>query len=216
MTGKIQEIIKLLDREYPGVKITLNYSNLLELLVAAMLSAQCTDERVNLVTEKLFKKYKTAEDYARANIQELENDIRSAGFYRNKARNLIAACKIIVEQFNSRVPLTMHELTKLPGIGRKTANVVLAGYGKNEGIAVDTHVARVSRRIGLTENSNPLKIERDLMRIVPRENWERFSLLLIYHGRAICNARRPKCEICIISKFCDYFNFKFRLKQSRA
>ncbi len=205
MSRKIEEIIRRLDEEYPEAKISLDYSTPLELLIAAMLSVQCTDKRVNIVTKKLFRKYKTAGDYAVADIQELESYIKSTGFYHNKARNIIAASKMMVERFDSRAPMTIEELIQLPGVGRKTANVVLGGYGKNEGIAVDTHVARVAKRIGLTENSSPLKIERDLMKIVMQNDWERFSLLLIHHGRAICNAIKPKCDICTISRHCEYF-----------
>ena len=168
-----------------------------------MLSAQCTDERVNLVTEKLFKKYKTAEDYANANLKEFEQEIRSTGFYRNKAKNIKNCCRILVERFNSRVPKTMDELLHLPGVARKTANIVLGhGYGIAEGIAVDTHVRRVAQRLGLSDNKDPNKIEEDLMEIVPRKSWIEISDLLILHGRETCTARKPKCNECVLNRLC--------------
>ena len=196
-------IIELLEKEYPDAKTALNYSNPLELLVATMLSAQCTDKRVNAVTKSLFKKYKTAEDYANADLEELEEDVRPTGFYRNKAKNIKKSCRMLVEKFNSEVPKTMDELLELPGVARKTANIVLSNaYGVIEGIAVDTHVRRLSKRLGLTENKNPDKIERDLMEIVPKANWKRITDLLIFHGRNVCMARKPKCELCTLNKLC--------------
>lgn len=193
----------LLKKEYPDVKPSLNYSNPLELLVATVLSAQSTDVQINRVTENLFKKYRTAEDYAGADLRELENDIYSSNFHKNKAKNIKEAARIIVEHHNGEVPKTMEELDALPGVGRKTANIVLArGFGITEGIAVDTHVKRVSRRLGFTKHSDPEKIERDLMSLVPKEDFDSFSMTLIYHGREICQARKPKCPSCVLKKLC--------------
>jgi endonuclease-3 len=206
---KILRIIELLEKEHSNAKIALHYSNPLELLIATILSAQCTDERVNMVTEKLFKKYRTAEDYANANLEELEEDIRSTGFYRNKAQNIKKCCQTIVERFNSEVPGTMQEILELSGVARKTANIVLSNaYGVVEGIAVDTHVRRLAQRLGLTENEDPGKIEQDLMRIVPKKYWMRITDLLIFHGRSICNAKKPKCGLCVLNKICPCA-FKF-------
>ncbi|MEM1990793.1 MAG: endonuclease III [Candidatus Bathyarchaeia archaeon] len=197
------EIIDLLEKVHPDAKLALKWSNPLELLVATVLSAQCTDERVNKVTEHLFKKYRTAEDYANANLEEFERDIKSISFYRAKAKNIKRACQILVEKYNSEVPKTMEDLMSLPGVARKTANVVLSNaYGIMEGIIVDTHVSRVSKRLGLTSESDPEKIERDLMEIIPREKWLRFADLLIFHGRRICKAKDPECRQCILNKLC--------------
>ncbi|MGD0495388.1 MAG: endonuclease III [Candidatus Bathyarchaeia archaeon] len=196
-------IIGLLEKEFPDAKIALNYTNPIELLVATILSAQCTDERVNIVTESLFKKYRKAEDYAKADLAELEREIRSTGFYRNKARNIKNAGEMLVQMFNSHVPKTMEEILELPGVARKTANIVLQNaYGVVEGIAVDTHVRRVAARLGLTANEDPEKIEQDLMTIVPREKWMRITDLLIFLGRRVCNAKKPKCELCVLNKLC--------------
>jgi endonuclease-3 len=200
---KVDEIIALLKQEYPGIKIALDHSNPLELLIATILSAQCTDKRVNEVTKILFKKYKTPHDYIRTTQEELEKDIYSTGFYRNKAKNIKELCKILVNEYDSKVPGTMEDLLKLPGVARKTANIVLSvAFGKIEGIAVDTHVKRVSARLGLTANSNPDKIEKDLMEIIPRNNWDIFTLLLINHGRNVCLARKPLCGECVLNKLC--------------
>jgi len=200
---RLLKIIELLEKEYPKTKIALHYSSPLEILVATILSAQCTDKRVNLVTPLLFKKYKTAKDYANANLAELEQDIRSTGFYRNKAKNIKNAGRMIVERFDSQVPQTMEEILMLPGVARKTANIVLSNaYGVILGIAVDTHVRRLSKRLGLTENTNPDKIEKDLMQIVPKSHWKSITNLLISHGRAVCDARKPKCGICCLNKIC--------------
>lgn len=200
---RAQKVIDLLERQYPDAKTALNYSNPLEMLVATMLSAQTTDQRVNIVTQTLFKKYRTAEDYANAGIKELEKDIHSTGFYHNKARNLKKCCQIIVEKFKSKVPSTMKELLELPGVARKTANIVLYNaYGKIEGIAVDTHVRRLSQRLGLTQQNDPEKIEQDLMQITPKEKWMKLTDLLIFHGRQVCIAKKPKCEICVLNKIC--------------
>lgn len=200
---RLLKIIELLEKEYPKTKIALHYSSPLEILVATILSAQCTDKRVNLVTPSLFKKYKTAKDYANADLAELEQDIKSTGFYRNKAKNIKNAGRMIVERFDSQVPQTMEEILMLPGVARKTANIVLSNaYGVIVGIAVDTHVRRLSKRLGLTENTNPDKIEKDLMQIVPKSHWKSITNLLISHGRAVCDARKPKCGICCLNKIC--------------
>jgi len=200
---RLLKIIELLEKEHPDAKIALNYTSPLELLVATILSAQCTDKRVNIVTKTLFKKYRKAEDYANADLEELEEDIRSTGFYRNKARNIKKCCQILVEKFNSKVPKTMEDMLELPGVARKTANIVLSNvYGVIEGIAVDTHVRRLSQRLGLSEQKNPNKIERDLMETVPKTEWMRITDLLIFHGRRICVARNPQCGICVLNKLC--------------
>lgn len=197
------KITDLLEKEHPDAKIALEYPNTLELLIATILSAQCTDERVNKVTKTLFKKYKKAEDYANADLKELEQDIKPTGFYRNKAKNIKKCCQMLIEKYNSQVPKTMKEMLELPGVGRKTANIVLANaYNVVEGIAVDTHVHRLAKRLGLTNNEDQDKIEADLMKIVPREKWMRFADLLIFHGRRICNAKKPKCEICVLKSLC--------------
>lgn len=199
---RVLEIINLLDREFPGVKISLNYQSPLDLLVATILSAQCTDERVNRVTETLFRKYRTAMDYADADTAEFENDIRPTGFFRNKARNIQACCRALVENWGGEVPSSLDELVALPGIGRKTANVVLGGAFGIPGIVVDTHVGRVSRRLGLTIEKDPVKVEFELMKTVPREDWSRLSLLLIHHGRRTCKSRRPLCSVCTAGHLC--------------
>ncbi|MGW8288804.1 MAG: endonuclease III [Candidatus Bathyarchaeia archaeon] len=200
---RLLKIIELLEKEYPKAKTALHYSSPLEILVATILSAQCTDKRVNLVTPSLFKKYKTAKDYANADLAELEQDIKSTGFYRNKAKNIKNASRMIVERFDSQVPQTMEEILMLPGVARKTANIVLSNaYGVIVGIAVDTHVRRLSKRLGLTEKTNPDKIEKDLMQIVPKSHWKSITNLLISHGRAVCDARKPKCGICCLNKIC--------------
>jgi endonuclease-3 len=197
------QIIELLEKEHPDAKISLNFSNPLELLVATILSAQCTDERVNIVTKNLFKKYTKAEDYAEADLKELEQDIRSTGFYHNKAKNIKKAASLLVEKFNSKVPGTMKELLELSGVARKTANIVIFNaYGVIAGVAVDTHVRRLSQRLGLSENEDPNKIEKDLMNIVPKECWMRITDLLIFHGRRVCPAKKPKCGTCVLNKIC--------------
>jgi endonuclease-3 len=200
---RVLKIIELLEKEYPRAKTALHYSSPLEILVATILSAQCTDKRVNVVTKSLFKKYGTVEDYANADLEELEQDIRSTGFYRNKAKNIKNAARMMVERFGSHVPDTMEEILELPGVARKTANIVLSNaYGVIVGIAVDTHVRRLSMRLGLTENKNPNKIEKDLMQIVPESHWKRINHLLIAHGRNVCKARKPKCDSCVLNKLC--------------
>jgi endonuclease-3 len=192
-----------LKAEYPDARTELDWSNPLELLVATILSAQTTDVQVNRVTESLFSKYRTAEDYADSTPDELEEDIRPTGFYRNKARSLRSMASALVEEHGGEVPRTMPELVALPGVGRKTANVVLGNaFGTNEGIVVDTHVRRVSGRLGLTESSDPVKIEQELMRLVPEGDWTIFSHLLILHGRRTCKARKPDCPNCILNDIC--------------
>ena len=199
----IMQIIEILTKEHHDAKIALKYKNNLELFIATILSAQCTDKQVNKVTINLFKKYKKIEDFVNVNISELENDIRSTGFYKNKAKNIQNCCKMLIEKYNSKVPENMMEILELPGVGRKTANIVLShAYGVIEGIAVDTHVKRLAYRLGLTIQTNPDKIERDLMEIIPKEYWMKFTDLLIFHGRRICIARKPKCGLCVLDKIC--------------
>jgi len=200
---QVISIIGLLENDYPHAKTALLYTTPLEILVATILSAQCTDKRVNIVTKSLFKKYRTVEDYATADLVELEELVRSTGFYRNKAKNIKKSGQIIVERYNSQVPRTMSELIDLPGVARKTANIVLSNaYGIIVGIAVDTHVRRLSKRLGLTANTNPNKIEKDLMESVPKSHWKRITNLLIFHGRNVCTARKPKCNICSLNHIC--------------
>jgi endonuclease-3 len=202
----ILQIIKLLKDEYPNSKTSLIYSNPLELLVATLLSAQCTDKKVNEVTKKLFAKYRQVQDYANVDNKELESDIKSTGFYKKKTKYLKQSCKMLIDTFNSKVPNTMNDLLKLPGVGRKTANIVLSNaYGIVQGIAVDTHVKRLTQRLNLTLNKNPEKIERDLMKIIPREEWHAINSLLIDHGRKICTAKKPKCLICLLRDLCPSF-----------
>jgi endonuclease-3 len=199
----VLNIIRLLEKEHPDAKTALNYTNPLELLIATILSAQCTDKRVNIVTKTLFKKYKTPKEYASVDVKELEEDIKSTGFYRNKAKNIKKCCQLLIENFNSQVPKTMDALLELPGVARKTANIVLSkAYGIIEGIAVDTHVRRLAKRLGLTENEDQDKIERDLMEITPKAQWAKITDLLIFHGRRMCLAKGPKCEICVLNKIC--------------
>jgi len=198
-SGSIEELRRL----YPGAKCTLNFSNPLELMIATQLAAQCTDERVNIVTEKLFQKYRSVEDYATVSQEELEQDIRTTGFYHNKAKNIRAACQRIITEFGGEVPRTMSELLSLPGVARKTANVVLGNaFGVVEGFTVDTHNIRLSRRFGWTTHTDAAKVEQDLMRIVPEKDWFDLSHLMIFHGRAICVARKPLCEECALAKLC--------------
>jgi endonuclease-3 len=197
------KVIELLEKEYSNAEIALEYTNPLELLIATILSAQATDEQINAITPKLFKKYKTAEDYANADLTELEQDIKSSGFYHNKAKNIKNCCKTLVEKFHSKVPKKMDELLELPGVGRKTANIVLANaFGIVEGVAVDTHVGRLAQRLGLSESGDPNKIEADLMKLVPKDKWMRITDLLIFHGRKICTAKKPNCARCVLNKIC--------------
>lgn len=200
---RARKIIKLLKKEYPDAHCTLNHSNPLELLIATILSAQCTDERVNIVTADLFRKYRSADDYLKVPRTELEDDIRTTGFFRNKAKSLQGACKIISEQHGGRVPESIDELLALPGVARKTANVVMGNaFGVASGVVVDTHVSRLSGRLALTDNEQPEKIERDLIEIVPKKDWVIFSHLLIHHGRKVCKARNPMCHECVIERYC--------------
>ncbi len=202
-SSRVKEMIRLLRKHYPQARTALAYRNPLQILVATILAAQCTDERVNKVTPELFRKYPTAAEFARADRAALESEVRSTGFFRNKAKNIIGAAQTIVRDFGGRVPDTMDELVTLPGVARKTANIVLsAGYGKAEGIAVDTHARRLSQRLGLSKEEDPVKIERDLMAIVPRKDWIDFNFLLVEHGRAICQARKPKCPECFLRHLC--------------
>ena len=203
--ARVQQIIQALKQKYPEAPLALKYSNPLELLVAVILSAQCTDERVNQVTEYLFKKYRSAKDYVEAPQEELENDIRPTGYYRNKAKSLKACCQKLLEEYQGEVPRDIEEMVKLPGVGRKTAAMVLGNaYGLNQGIAVDTHVRRVVERLQLSDKKTPEKIEEDLMQLVPQEEWTWFSNALILHGRHTCTARKPKCVECVIERYCPY------------
>lgn len=203
---RVKKIWPILKKAYPNAKTALNFKNPLELLLATILSAQCTDVRVNMVTKNLFKKYKSAADWANADIKDIESDIKSTGFYHNKAVSIKGACTEIVEQFAGKVPDAMEELVALPGVGRKTANVVLGNAFGVPAIACDTHVIRLSRRWGLSENKDAVKLEFDLAEIIPRKNWTLFSHLLIFHGRNVCKARKPNCENCPISKYCPAVN----------
>lgn len=198
----MRRIIDALGREFPDARVSLYWRNPLELLVAVMLSAQCTDERVNLVTPALFRRFPDAAAYARADLGELEEAVRSTGFFRNKARNIRDCCRELASRFGGRVPQTMDELVALPGVGRKTANVVLGNAFGTPGVVVDTHVGRLARRLGLTVNEDPVKVEYDLMAVVPETEWTRFSLLLIGHGRRHCKARAPGCRTCPIAALC--------------
>lgn len=200
---RAHDIAVRLEQMYPRAKCSLDFSNAFELLIATMLSAQSTDARVNIVTKSLFRKYPDPAAFARATQQEMERDVKQTGFYRNKAKAVIAASKAIVERHGGEVPSTMDELTALPGVGRKTANVVLSNaFKKPVGVVVDTHVARLSGRLGLTESSDPVKIEEDLMKLLPQKEWTRFAHRLIEHGRAICIARKPKCSECRLNELC--------------
>jgi endonuclease-3 len=205
--SRTQKIVGRMKKEYPQPKTALTHVNPLQLLIATTLSAQCTDERVNKVTPVLFSKYPTAKEFADAAPRELEQDIYSTGFYKNKAKNIIACCQSIVEKHEGVVPNTMEELTKLAGVGRKTANCVLGGaYGINSGIVVDTHVGRLAIRMGLTKQDDPDKIERDLMGLVSQKDWYDFSNMMILHGRQVCDARKPDCPECVVGKLCPSEN----------
>jgi endonuclease-3 len=200
---RVGKILDLLYRQYPGAHCTLGFKSVHQLLVATILSAQCTDERVNMVTPGLFKKYRSIKAFAEADLKELEKDIYSTGFYVNKAKAIKKSAREIIERHAGKVPQTLAELVKLSGVGRKTASVILgAGYGLAEGIVVDTHVARISRLLGLTKEKDPVKVERDLMKIIPGGDWISFSHMLIDHGRAVCVARKPDCSSCILGKQC--------------
>ena len=203
---RVKKITPVLRKLYPGATVALTFKTPLQLLIATILSAQCTDVRVNIVTKELFKKYKTISDWAGADIKQLESDIKTTGFFRNKALNIKNASIKIIEQFNSQVPNTMDALTQLPGVGRKTANVVLGNVFGIPAIACDTHVIRLSRRLALSENADPVKLEFDLAEIIPKKNWTKFGHMLILHGRNVCKARRPDCQNCPISKYCPAAN----------
>jgi len=197
------KVVAALGRHYPDAQCALNFSSPLDLLVATILSAQCTDERVNQVTKDLFKKYRSAADYAAATPAQLEQDVQSTGFFRNKAKNIQAGCRILADEHGGRLPQDLDALVQLPGIGRKTANVVLGtAFGIASGVVVDTHVARISRRLGLTSHKDPVKIEQDLMVAIPKEEWIAFSHRMIHHGRRVCTARKPKCDECPLEAFC--------------
>src|SRR3989338_82601 len=196
-------ILAVLEKTYPAAKCSLNYKSPLQLLISTILSAQCTDARVNRTTPALFRRYKSAKDFASSDISELQSLIRSTGFYRNKAANIKAACKIIADEFGGKVPRTMEEILRLPGVARKTANIVLGNaYGVIEGVPVDTHAIRISYLLALTRERNPIKIEKDLMALLPRKDWLHISNLFVHHGRAICIARRPMCSKCPLNKLC--------------
>ena len=200
---RAREILARLHQFYPDATCSLTYATPVQLLVATILSAQCTDERVNKVTPVLFARFPDAASLANAELSELEDLVRSTGFYRNKAKNIQAACRLIVSEFNSVVPNQMEQLLKLPGVARKTANVVLAhAYGINAGVTVDTHVKRLSQRLGLTQHTDPVHIEQDLMKLLPQPEWENWSIRLIYHGRAVCKARSPGCGVCELADLC--------------
>jgi endonuclease III len=201
--GRVREIALRLEPEYADLSCGLNFSTPLELVVATILSAQCTDERVNTVTPALFARFPTVEDYANAAPEEIESIVRSCGFYRNKTKSIQGMARTLVDGYSGEVPATMKELLTLPGVARKTANVVLThAFGRDEGIAVDTHVQRLSRRLGLTVEEDPVKIERDLMALAPRRGWGRLSDLLIWHGRRVCASRIPACARCVLADFC--------------
>lgn len=200
---RVRVILPILKKTYPDARCRLDYNSPLQLLVATILSAQCTDDRVNIVTRTLFKKYKSAKDFAQVSQEDLEKDIQSTGFFRNKAKSIRGMARALVDEHNSTVPQTMDELTALAGVGRKTANVVLGNaFDINIGVVVDTHVGRLSNRLGLSKHADPVKIEQDLILLVPRDEWTLWAHLMIHHGRAICTARKPKCERCPILAYC--------------
>lgn len=211
---KAKKVLDILEKEFPGARSALIFSTPLELLIATILSAQATDKLVNKVTISLFKKYKTVEDYNRATLEEIEKDISSVNFFRNKAKSIKGCCKKLVEEFNGAVPQTLDELTTLPGVGRKTANIVLGNaFGKNA-LAVDTHVKRVAKRLGLTDSEDPDVVEEDLCGIIPEKRWTNTTHLFILHGRKTCKAKNPLCEVCPVSDYCDYYK-KVYLKEKK-
>lgn len=199
------EVIDVLKKIYPDAKPGLKFKNAFELLIATILSAQCTDKRVNIVTDRLFKKYKTPEDFLKLKYEELENEIKECGLYRNKSKNILDTCRILCEKYDGRVPDSINDLMSLPGVGRKTANVVLSNAFLKDAIAVDTHVFRVSNRIGLADSNDVLATEIQLMDIIPQNLWSKSHHLLIYHGRNICMARKPKCDKCPVNHICLYY-----------
>jgi len=208
LRSRVKEISAILFRTYPEATCSLHYDKPFELLIATILAAQCTDNRVNIVTKDIFQKYKSVYDYANANPEELEQDIKSTGFYRNKAKNIIGCSRKLIKDFSGKVPDNMEDLLSLPGVGRKTANVILGNIYNIPGIIVDTHCKRLSNRLGLTDKEDPEKIEYDLMELVPKKDWTAFSNSLVYHGRAVCDARKPKCHKCPIACYCDFINNK--------
>jgi len=206
---RAEKICAVLERTYPGAHCELNFSNPLQLLIATILSAQCTDKRVNIVTAELFKKYRTAKDFAEAPLADIEEAVKTTGFFRNKAKNIKACCAALVERFNGEVPRTMDELHALAGVGRKTANVVLGNaFNINVGLVVDTHVTRLSNRLGLAKGTDAVKLEQELMKLVPQNDWTLFSHWLIWHGRRRCDARKPDCAGCEIKSFCPQIGVK--------
>jgi len=196
------KVLDILQKEYPGARVTLNFADPLQLLMATILAAQCTDERVNVVTEDLFKKYHKAADYAGADLQTLKKEIRPTGFYHNKARSIINCCQMIVKKFHGQVPRTLEELTSLPGVGRKTANIILGNAYDQQAIAVDTHVKRVTHRLGWAKSGDPDKIEGELMEVIPPDRWTMACHQLVFHGREVCYAKKPKCSVCPVNKLC--------------
>lgn len=203
MSNRVEEILDLLDKEYTReYKCYLNHENAWQLLIATMLSAQCTDARVNIVTKDLFKKYTSVEAFAKADLSELEMDIKPTGFYHNKAKNIIACCQALVERHEGQVPDTIEELTALAGVGRKTANVILGNIYNKPSVVVDTHVKRISKRLGLSKEDDPEKIEYELMRVLPKDHWILYNIQIITFGRSICTARNPKCELCFLKNYC--------------
>ncbi len=200
--SKGEKVIDILEKEYPEARVTLDFRNPLQLLVATILAAQCTDERVNQVTKDLFKKYHRADDFARADLETLEAEIRPTGFFHNKAKNIIRCCQMIMEQFQGQVPHTLKDLTAIPGVGRKTANIILGNAYGQQAIAVDTHVKRVTRRLGWAQADDPDKIEFELMAVIPQNLWTKACHLLVFHGRSICLARNPKCDACAVTRLC--------------
>lgn len=203
---KIIQIIGVFDKLYPSAICSLEYNSPLQLLISTQLSAQCTDARVNIVAKNLYAKFNTAEAFANADIKELEEEIRSTGFYRNKAKNISACCKILTKKYDGKIPDTLEALLELPGVGRKTANLVLYEIYGVQGIIVDTHAKRLSNRIGLSKNTDPEKIEYDLQKIIPKTRWADFCHRLVSHGREVCKARKPECDCCQIKQFCSYYS----------
>ncbi len=202
---KVESILDLFEAEYGEAECTLDYVNPLHLMIATQLAAQCTDARVNMVTPALYARYNTAEDFMHADREVLEGMIRSTGFFRNKAKNIIACCTMLVKEFNNEIPQNMENLLKLPGVGRKTANLVLGDAFGIPGIVIDTHAGRLSRRLGFTKETDPAKVEKDLMKIIPEEKWIILGHWFVDHGRAVCNSRSPKCENCMLAPMCDYY-----------
>ena len=202
VSEKARKVLDILKKEYPEARVTLNFEDPLQLLIATILAAQCTDERVNMVTKDLFQKYRKPEDYARADLQTLEPEIRSTGFYHNKAKNIIACCRMIMEKFNSQVPRQLEDLVSLPGVGRKTANIILGNAYGEQAVAVDTHVKRVTHRLGWAHSDDPDHIEFELMEVMPRDRWTQSCHELVFHGRKICIAKKPLCPICPVNKLC--------------